>query len=102
MMEKLESILQKRKIKFHCLERRIRFENSYSIFIIFFFKFISFSCFPHIVNLACKAVLAAITNLNYVDDTVEGYEDYEPVFGRDCIAIIRSLVNAVSTIYNLI
>ena len=55
-----------------------------------------FSCFPHIVNLACKAVLAAITNLEYVDDTVEGYTDYEPSrFSRDLIATIRSLVNSV-------
>jgi hypothetical protein len=29
-------------------------------------------------------VLAAITNLKYVDETVEGYEYYEPgMFGRD-------------------
>ena len=61
------------------------------------------SCFPHIVNLACKAVLEAITNLKYVDETVEGYEDYEPgVFSRDTIALVRSLVNAVSAIYNQI
>ena len=62
------------------------------------------SCFPHIVNLACKAVLEAITNLEYVDETVEGYEDYEPgVFaGRDTIALVRSLVNALNAIYNQI
>src|SRR5258706_3347466 len=55
------------------------------------------SCFPHIVNLACKAALAAITNLSYAADTVEGYEDYEPTHytHRDCIATIRSLVNTV-------
>jgi hypothetical protein len=62
-------------------------------------NFQNFSCFPHIVNLACKAVLNAITNLKYVDDTVEDYEEYEPsVFGRDCIATVRSLVNAVRDI----
>ena len=56
-----------------------------------------FSCFPHIVNLACKAVLASITNLKYVDDTVEGYEDYVPgICSKDVIAVVRSLVNAVS------
>jgi hypothetical protein len=56
-----------------------------------------FSCFPHIVNLACKAVLAAITNLKYAEDLAEGYEDYEPALygGKDCIANVRSLVNAV-------
>ena len=44
-------------------------------------------------------MLSAITNIKYVDDTVEGYEDYEPgVFSRDSIAIVRSIVNAVSFI----
>jgi hypothetical protein len=48
-------------------------------------------------------VLEAITNLKYVDETVEGYEDYEPgVFSRDSIALVWSLVNAVSAIYNQI
>jgi len=42
-------------------------------------------------------VLAAITNLKYIDDTADGYEDYEPgTFGKDCIATVRSLVNVVS------
>ena len=59
------------------------------------------SCFPHIVNLACKAALAAITELAFVDDTVEGYEDYEPLAGnpnKDCIATICSFVNSVNDI----
>jgi len=52
------------------------------------------------VNLACKTVIATITNIKYIDDTVEGYEDYEPgEYSRDCIAIFQSLVNAVSAIY---
>jgi hypothetical protein len=57
-------------------------------------------CFPHIVNLACKAVLTAITNIEYIDDTVEGYADYEPGIyqARDVIALVRSLVNKVSVI----
>jgi len=54
-----------------------------------------FSCFSHIVNLACKAVLAAITNLKYVEDLAEDYEDYEPAYAKDCIASVWSLVNAV-------
>ncbi|KIK03726.1 hypothetical protein K443DRAFT_94647 [Laccaria amethystina LaAM-08-1] len=55
------------------------------------------SCFPHIVNLACKAVLAAITDLTYIDDTIEDYSDYDPSFTytKDCIATARSLVNAI-------
>jgi len=96
-MESLQSLLRKRKIKFDALERRIRFEIELLCYINF--QFISPSCFPHIVNLACKAVISAITDPKYVDDTVEGYEDYEPgVFSRDCIAIVRSIVNAVSDI----
>ena len=66
------------------------------IFILFNLT-LFYSCFPHIVNLACKAVLEAITNLKFVDDTVEDYEDYEPSgFSRDVIATVRSLVNAVN------
>ena len=56
-------------------------------------------CFPHIVNLACKAVLAAITNLKYIDDTVEGYTDFTPgdfQSATDVIATIRALINSVS------
>jgi hypothetical protein len=58
------------------------------------------SCFPHIVNLACKAALAAITDLTYVDETTEGYSDYDPSsnYAKDCIATARSLVNAVNYI----
>lgn len=94
-------LLRKQKIKFNALERRIRFEEI-ELFVIFIFLIFFFSsCFPHIVNLACKAVISAITNPKYIDDTVEDYKDYEPgIFSssRDCIAIIRSLVNTVSDI----
>ena len=58
------------------------------------------SCFPHIVNLAYKAALAAIMDMTYIDDTIEGYSDYDPSFtyAKDCIATARSLVNAVNYI----
>jgi hypothetical protein len=99
MMESLQYLLRKRKIKFSCLEQRIRLENW--ICLQYLFLIYLFRCFPHIVNLACKAVIVAITSLKYIDDTVEGYEDYEPgVYSRDCIAIVRSLVNSVSAIYD--
>ena len=61
--------------------------------MIFENQFYFISCFPHIVNLACKAALAAITDLVFVDNTVENYEP--SVYQRDCIATIQSLVNAV-------
>jgi hypothetical protein len=54
-------------------------------------------CFPHIVNLACKAVLAAITNLDYVAETAEDFVPLNFLGGldRDPIATIRSLIHAV-------
>jgi hypothetical protein len=45
-------------------------------------------CFPHIVNLACKAVLGVLTELKYIDETQEDYEEYDPqnIFQRDLVA----------------
>jgi hypothetical protein len=103
MMESLEYLLKRRKIPFNAVNCRIWFENQINpIIAILIFSF--FSCFPHIVNLACRAVLAAITNLEYVDDTVQDYQDYEPGIysAKDCIATVRSLVNSVSFYYYLI
>ena len=59
------------------------------------------SCFPHIVNLACKAALTAITDLTYIDDTIEDYSDYDPsyVYTKDCIATVCPLVNVVNYIF---
>lgn len=61
-------------------------------------------CFPHVVNLACKAVLSTITNLDYAAENANDYVpepvETEPdtfidaVF-RDPIATVRSLVRGV-------
>ena len=57
------------------------------------------SCFPHIVNLACKATIAAITTMSYAEDQAN---DYEPsMFSKDTIATVRSLVNAVKLLGDL-
>ena len=61
-------------------------------------------CFPHIINLACKAVLRAITDLDLAhEDAV----DYVPVGANvqsfldalkwDIIATVRTLVCKVSS-----
>ena len=66
-----------------------------------YFVILIFNLFllPHIVNLTCKAVISVITDIKYINDAAEGYKDYEPdVFFRDCIAIVQSVVNAVSDI----
>lgn len=60
------------------------------------------SCFPHIVNLACKAVLGAMTKLEYASQTAQDYVPTGPeptsfwdAINRDSIATVRSLVRAV-------
>jgi hypothetical protein len=82
-------------------------------------------CFPHIVNLACKAVLAAITNLTYAaeeaedfvppeedDESEEDQYDEDMWYGennpfmkavrrRDPVATLRSLIRVVSFPPNL-
>ena len=36
-------------------------------------------------------------NLDFIDDTVEGYEDYEPSnYSKDCIATIHCCINSVN------
>jgi len=93
-MLKLEEKLKKRNIPFDHIERRIRYVQSLSYLLLLI---VIFRCFPHIVNLACKAVLSAITNLDYAND-VEGEEEQPSSFDAvdgDPIATLRSLIRAV-------
>ena len=60
-------------------------------------------CFPHIVNLACKAVLGAITELKYVKENAVDFvpntpapTTFEDVLRRDPVATTRSLIRGVS------
>ena len=69
------------------------------IFYLFYFIWYEhiFRCFPHIVNLACKAVLGILTNTKHIDNTQDNYEEYNPdtVYDRDLIANLRSLITSV-------
>ena len=57
-----------------------------------------YRCFPHIVNLACKAVLAALSHTDYVED-----ENAEAgTTHSDPIGTLRALVRAVSNILTLL
>ncbi|THU78735.1 hypothetical protein K435DRAFT_578893, partial [Dendrothele bispora CBS 962.96] len=50
-------------------------------------------CFPHIVNLSCKAVIDAVTNIDYAADDSE---EFDPdISGHDVIASIRALVRGI-------
>ncbi|KAK7006945.1 HAT family dimerization domain-containing protein, partial [Favolaschia claudopus] len=82
-VDRLASELRKRGIPFNRVQRRIR-------------------CFPHIVNLACKAVLAAITNMDFAAITANDFvpQGGEPrTFGaavaRDPIATLRTSIRLI-------
>ena len=60
-------------------------------------------CFPHVVNLACKAVIEALNRVNYANDILNAtntntVNNSEPLFS-DPISKIRSLIRAVSSFY---
>lgn len=67
-----------------------------SIYLSFSFQ----SCFPHIVNLACKAVLRALTNLDYAREPVNLQEQrsFLDVVDGDPIATIRALIRVVGVL----
>ncbi|KAK0442063.1 ribonuclease H-like domain-containing protein, partial [Armillaria borealis] len=59
-------------------------------------------CFAHIVNLACKAVLTAITDLEFAaldaadfEPTVEEANTFGAALQRDPIALVRTLVRVI-------
>ncbi|KAK7014542.1 ribonuclease H-like domain-containing protein, partial [Favolaschia claudopus] len=84
-MVKLAAELRARNIPFDMVNRRIR-------------------CFPHIVNLACKAVLSAITDMDFAAsdapdfDRNAGEEPYTflDAVARDPVATIRTSIRASS------
>jgi hypothetical protein len=63
-------------------------------------------CFPHVINLACKAVLAAVTKIELAEETAEDHvpdptgrapppRHFQDAMKRDPIASLRSLVRNV-------
>jgi hypothetical protein len=61
-----------------------------------------FSCFPHVVNLACKAILSAISKLDYgsvdFDDNNTDDDTFMDSLKQDPVAAIRVLIKAASVI----
>ena len=65
-----------------------------------------YRCFPHIVNLACHAILEAVTKLKYAAENAEDYvpnnEDpvpatFKEALKRNPVATTRSLIRGVSS-----
>jgi hypothetical protein len=100
----LERRLNRQGISFKAKERHIRYVSFHTTSFEWVLMFSTCSCFPHIVNLACKAVLNAFTD----DELVANERDYTPdpdepspqtfedAVRRDPIATLRSLIRTVS------
>lgn len=65
----------------------------------------SLSCFPHVVNLTCKAVLKEITDMKFVAANAHDYVPSGPapinfldVLNCNPIATVRTLVCVVSVV----
>jgi len=66
-------------------------------------------CFPHIVNLSCKAVLSAITSMEYAADNAPNYvphgiaphrsATFLDSISHDPIAMVRTLVRVVCSMF---
>jgi hypothetical protein len=67
----LERLLKERNIYFDAVLRHIR---SVHIIISLRMFIILCRCFPHIVNLACKAILSTITNMDFAAKETEDEE----------------------------
>lgn len=96
-METLEVILTADRIPFHKSERRIRYVFTFFISDEIIKKYL-YSCFPHIVNLAVKAVLGTITKIELARVDAE---EYDPTTAEttDSIAQLRTLIRKVYLIY---
>lgn len=72
------------KINFSGSQCRIRYVNHFFCYISLTIVFCS--CFPHIVNLACKAMLSRMSGM---------------VSDEDCIGKLRTIIHHVSGLYNI-
>ena len=64
----------------------------------------SCTCFPHVVNLACQAVLAALTSLNYAREaqTSEEQISFLEALDKDLIVMLCTLIHVVSSNFTLL
>jgi len=93
----VERALHKHGISFDKIERRIRSDIIIFSIISPASHFSSYRCFPHVVNLAVRAVLSALTDLSFATSDAPEYTP-ETTCRRDPIASIRALVRVASVI----
>lgn len=100
-MEKLEAELQKRSIPFDKKAWHIR-----SVYWIYYNCEVNgyvVRCFLHIVNLACKAVISAMSNINYAHEplTEDEHESFLEAVKGDPIATLRAAIRVVQCSFYL-
>ena len=100
-MKHLEQLLQCQNIAFSYKENHVRYWLSFS-FSSFATEKLAPRCFPHIVNLACKAVLTSITNMEYTSKQATEYvlegmpaDSVMNAIDHDPIATLQSLIQMV-------
>lgn len=87
----LEKLLKERNISFDAVLRRIR--SAHIAISLHITSIILCKCFPHIVNLTCKAILSAITDMDF---TAEETEDYvSEGTSSDPIVTLRTPIRVV-------
>ena len=97
----LEILLRARGISFDRVQRRIRYvmQRIRMILIVY----VCDSCFPHIINLACQAIVKSITKIQYMSDegdseflpTVSTARNFREAVTHDPVAHIHALIRVV-------
>ena len=103
-MSTVERILRRHGVLFDSVERQIRYVcyayEDYSVYK--HYHCVLQRCFPHVVNLACKAMLSTITSIEYAAENAVDFIPTGPVsitfagaLNHDPIATVRSLIRSV-------
>lgn len=60
------------------------------------------SCFPHIVNLACKAVLSMLSNMDYAKEPgpEDNYASFFEAISGDPITTLHAAIRVVGNVFN--
>jgi hypothetical protein len=102
-MTHLEILLRARSIPFDRVQRQIRYVAPNTLACMILIVYVRHSCFPHIINLACQAIVKSITKIQYMSD--KGSSEFVPTEStartfheavtHDPVAHIRALIRVV-------
>ena len=95
-------IVTNRNIKFDHIEHHIRYSEVSLIQGLHVLTSRHFRCFPHVVNLAIKAVLSAITDMKYAMVGAAEYVPNGPMLNRTTRFFVNVGHDPIATIWTLI